>query len=599
MSLIKSSFLLVGPWPPQLKELGAEIVPDLGEAKRLLKTHVFQVIGLSVTSLVEKKFHEIYQEILQASPATQLIAVIPPNYPSDQIASLHGQYRFYKIFSQYFFEGIESELYLTLEYSRQRQQDEELLKLVNEQRQQLLHLQSELEQRVEKRTKYLTESRRKLFITNSRIEGFRKSLMSVHQSTSLPDIERLLSANLSTIVDLAWIRIFFKPQDLEFEKQVQQKLTFTILKIPLYVSHEQIGAIFFMRSVDKTFLKDEEDFLTRVAEAVSLALDRIQKFRALENVKEQWENTFNALSEPVVIIDTNYDVVQINRSGQKSSGLKCYEQVFQRTTPCEGCLRGENFKLKNQSSTFEVFSQALTLENQGAPVFVNFYHDISEKSLIEQQILDSARMAELGTIGSSIAHELNNPLGGILTFSQLLKMELPKDHPLYPDILAIEQGAQRCKEIIQNLLGFSRNPGADQIAKVDLFEICDRAFKITALKAKALGIQIDLQFQKNDFYLQGHFNLLAQAIQNILQLAFHQLELSSAPNKKISLALVGTELFIRSSEKMVTDGKNIHGLGLPVAQQILHDHSATLDISPGQSGEWQAKISFQRPVLLA
>lgn len=598
MSPLKSSFLLVGPWPPQLRELGAELASDLNEAKRFLKTHVFQVIGLSVTVLLEKKFQEIYQEILSEHPATQFIAVIPPDYSTEKIAQLHGQFRFYKVFSQYLFDGIESELYLTLEYSRQRLQDEELLKLVNEQRQKLLHLQAELEDRVEKRTKYLTESRRKLFITNSRIEGFRKSLMSVHQSTSLPDIERLLSANLSSIVDLAWIRIFFRPQDLEFEKQVQQKLTFNILKIPLYVSHEQIGSIFFMRSIDKSFLKDEEDFLSRVAEAVSLALDRIQKFRELENVKEQWANTFNALSEPVVIIDTNYDMIQSNRSGQKSSGLKCYEQLFKRTSPCENCSRGQNFRLKSEESTFEVFSQSLSLEAQSPPVFVNFYHDITEKSQMEQQILDSARMAELGTIGSSIAHELNNPLGGILTFSQLLKMELPPDHPLYPDIAAIEQGAQRCKEIIQNLLGFSRNPGADQISEVDLFDVCERAFKISELKSKSLGVKTEIHFPKNQFKLRGHFNLLAQAIQNVVQIAFEQIAQNQPSQKSIVMDFEGTDLILRSPVPVSSDLAKMHGLGLPVAQQILHDHSASLDISPGQNGEWQAKISFQRPVLL-
>lgn len=598
MSLIKSSFLLIGPWPPQLREIGAEIAPDLTEAKRILKTHAFQVIGLSVTSLVEKKFSEIHQEILKNYPATQFVAVIPPHYPTDQLAQLHGQFRFYKIFPHYYFEGVESELYLALENSRKRHQDEELLKLVNEQRRQLLHLQTELEQRVEKRTKYLTESRRKLFITNSRIEGFRKSLMSVHQSTSLPDIERLLSVNLSTIVDLAWIRIFFHPQDLEFEKQVQQKLTFTLLKVPLYVSHEQIGTIFFMRSLDKSFLKDEEDFLGRVAEAVSLALDRIQKLKELENVKEQWENTFNALSEPVVIIDSNFDVLQSNRSGQKSTGLKCYEQLFQRKTPCENCQRGKNFKLKIEKSTFEVFSQSLSLENQSSPVFVNFYHDITEKSLIEQQILDSARMAELGTIGSSIAHELNNPLGGILTFAQLLKMELPPEHPHFADIQEIEKGAQRCKEIIQNLLGFSRNPGADQIAEVDLYDVCDRAFKISSLKSKSLGVETEILFPKQKYRILGHFNLMAQALQNLLQLIYGEMGQGSLQKKIITIDFDDNELIVRSTLPYPKDSHQLHGLGLPVAQQILHDHSATLDISPGHSGEWQAKISFQRPVLL-
>ena len=167
-----------------------------------------------------------------------------------------------------------------------------------------------------------------------------------------------------------------------------------------------------------------------------------------EALKEQWEATFNSMSDPVVLIDDNYDIIQSNKAledrlreqGKEQTSRKCYKVLFNRDEPCPGCQRGRNFRTQSQgaSRTFEVYSQSLVLDSDQPSVFVNLYHDITNQLKMERQILESAKMAELGTIGSSIAHELNNPLGGILSFTQLIKMDMRPDHPLYPDIVEME-----------------------------------------------------------------------------------------------------------------------------------------------------------------
>src|SRR5690606_2311847 len=134
--------------------------------------------------------------------------------------------------------------------------------------------------------------------------------------------------------------------------------------------------------------------------------------------------------------------------------------------------------------------QSLTLDSGEPAVFVNLYHDITKQLKMERQIMESTKLAELGTIGSSIAHELNNPLGGILSFTQLIKMDMSPDHPLYPDIVEMEAGVQRCKEIVQNLLGFTRNPNIDQEDDINLWEVMQRALKIVELQTKSLGVEV-------------------------------------------------------------------------------------------------------------
>ncbi|WP_413289911.1 histidine kinase dimerization/phospho-acceptor domain-containing protein [Bdellovibrio sp. HCB337] len=618
MRPLKTSFLLIGPWEERLVDLGAQILPDLSQALVWSKEAVCDVVALSITSILEKKFGQFYHQVLDHNPAAQWIAVVPKDFAPEQLADIHELYPLFRVISSYQETDIEAHFFSALEEVNRQKQDKNLEKLIRDQKEQLIRLQADLEQRVEKRTKFLTEARRKLYQTNVRIEGLKNALMAVHKAGSLVEIEKLLNESMASTVQTSWIRIFFAPQDNLFAEQVETKLSFTQQRVPLFRQHERIGSIFFMRATDHPFLRDEVDFLNRVAEAVSLALGRIQKLEESEELKKQWEATFNAVSDPVAIIDTNYDIIQANSAITSHHptgsviGKKCFEVLYNRKTPCDHCQRGKNFRLDNKDAkatkSFEVYSQSLSLEPQKPAVFVNIYHDITQRLLMEKQLLETAKLAELGTIGSSIAHELNNPLGGILSFTQLIKMDLPKDHPMYPDILEMEAGSLRCKEIIQNLLGFTRNPNVDEITDLDLRDVIKRAYKIMELQLKSQAIEVTLNLPDKLCPARGHLNLLSQAIKNILQSAYDSIlarHKNNTPEFKgqldVSLELTADKYLIVVKNNGAPYEKESAGLGIPVASQIVEDHGGKLEISSStklESGPTTlAKISFPRPVL--
>lgn len=617
MRSLKASFLLVGPWDPRLQEMGAHITPDLAQARTWISESTYDVVALSITSILGKRFADFYEEVKRTHPATQFIAVVPKDFPPEQWVHLHELYSFFRVMSDYQEPDLEAHLFAALEEANQRKQDENLALLIHEQTQQLQRLQIELEERVQKRTRFLTEARRKLFLTNSRIEGFKRALMAVHQASSITEIEQYLNEALAASVHTSWIRIFYHPQDELFSKQVTAQLSFTQLQVPLFRLHEKVGSIFFLRAPDHPFNREEGDFLNRVAEAVALALDRIQKLKESESLKEQWEATFNSMSDSVVMIDTNYDIIQWNKTLDErlkerdlhQTSRKCYEVLFNRQEPCPGCQRGKNFRVQSRSQqnpqSFEVYSQSVMLDSEKPPVFVNLYHDITHQLKMEGQILETAKMAELGTIGSSIAHELNNPLGGILSFTQLIKMDMKPDNPFYPDIVDMEAGVQRCKEIVQNLLGFTRNPNADQEGDVSLKEVCVRALKIVELQTKSQGIDVKLHFPGDEILVRGHFNLLAQALKNILQNSIEHMKEKIRQQKgfravldiEISSDQKTAYIFIKDNGILEKNASSPIGLSVPVASQILRDHEASLELSAQGDTANLAKISFSRLVL--
>lgn len=616
MRTLKASFLLIGPWEDRLQEIGAHIATDLQTAWHWIQDSSYDVVAISVTLVLGRRFSEFYEEIQKRSPGTQWILVVPEDFSPQQMARLHQDYRFCRVLKNYQDTDLEFHLFSALEEANQRKQDEHLALLLREQTQQLKRLQKELEERVHKRTRFLTEARRKLFFTNYRIEGFKKALMAVYEASSVPEIETLLNEVLSSAAQTLWIRIFYSPQDDIFERQLNKQLNFSQHRVPLYKEHEKIGSIFFLRAPEHHFTREEGDFFGRVADAVSLSIDRIQKLKQTESMKEQWESTFNSMSDPVVLIDENYDIIQsnkvlqdkLNTLGQDTGNRKCYSILFNRDKPCENCQRGKNFRTETLGATrlsFEVFSQSLVLDPEKPPVYVNLYHDMTHQLEMEKQILESAKMAELGTISSSIAHELNNPLGGILSFAQLIKMDLAPTHPLYADILEIENGVQRCKEIVQNLLGFARNPNVDKIGSASLQEVCSRALKIVELQTKSLGIESRLICQR-DIQVQGHLNLLAQGLQNLLQVAIDRITEKNKTTKglrgQLTVEILSTDqepaqIIIKDNGLLDKNTNLPIGLGISVATQIFKDHEAKLDFSADVEHGNMAKISFHRPVL--
>lgn len=608
---MSSSLLVIHPSRPNTPSLEIDWHPTLAQALAAKQSPSHEVIAISVDNLESFELEKYFKNHTSGAPI--LLVEAGPTTPTDSIIRAYNRRPVHKILSTFHNAQFEQELIEALEKSHFKQQNKQLETLIDEQNLKLKSLSVELEERVEKRQKYLIEARRKNFLTNERIEGLRQALFVIHQATTVAEMERMLNEVLAPIYQLTWTRIIFQPMDAQFTKQPQIVESFSAYSSTLYRAHEKIGSIFFLRSTGSSFLKEETQFLDQIAEAVSFAIERLQKLEQAEEIKEHWEATFNAIADPVSIIDQNYQIVQVNTafakaSGQEPSGLIgkiCYKTFFKRTNPCVNCKLGEQFRIEGQKKdhTYQVHSQTLNLAEQNQVLNVNLYRDITEKMRMERQILESAKMAELGTIGSSIAHELNNPLGGILSFVQLIKSDLKPDDPHLADILEMESGVNRCRDIVQNLLGFTRNPDVDEITDVKLKDVVDRAVKIVELQTKSIGIEVRVQDHSQNFKLRGHLNLLAQGLKNIFQNSIDsiaeriekegpckgiiEIHINASSGAQFEILVLDNGLGIDpkiidkvTQPLFTTKNPNFHpGLGLAVSSQIFADIGAKVEMS--------------------
>jgi two-component system NtrC family sensor kinase len=133
------------------------------------------------------------------------------------------------------------------------------------------------------------------------------------------------------------------------------------------------------------------------------------------------------------------------------------------------------------------------------------------------------KLASVGLLAAGIAHELNNPLTGVLTFSTLVRKQLPDDSPEAEDLDLVIQETRRCAGIIRRLLDFAREKAPEK-TYVDLNELIRSTTDLVSQSAHSAGIEIVTHFDESLPPVWMDEDLVGQVIMNMLVNAEHAIE---------------------------------------------------------------------------
>lgn len=575
------------------------------------------VVVIDLAAPFLQQLRMLVNEIQTLKLQTQVI-LFSLEVPETEILNFFNQKRPFRLLNTKNPVVLQRAIEEALEFAQLNKQEQVLYELFKEQNKELQKISQTLEERIEKRQSHLEEARAKLSTTNEKNLFLQKCLFAIHNSTHFTDLEKNVTQLLKEPFSLDWFRISLGPSKLNLSSPLKDD-DLHHHRIPLINANQEFGQLIFARQTSGSFRREERDFLEQVGQAIALSVERMLQIERNKDLQAQWQSTFNAISDLVCLIDEDYNLRLTNQQTHNNSvGKKCYAALFQRTSPCPDCQRGKPFRLREHNKNtqiYDVFSQSMTVDYQKS--YFHLYRDISQQLSLERQLVESAKLAELGTISSSIAHELNNPLGGMLNFIQLLKMDLPTGDPITADIQEMEVAAHRCKDIVKNLLSFSRTSGESEFREVVLQDVIHRAIMITELKTRSQGVRIDAPASTTAVIVRGRFNTLAQVFCNLLQNAYesilekrkqnsgfqgHIQILLKATANDIILQIIDDGIGLANSGEhhffdplfTTKDPEKHSGLGLTLARQILVEHSAQIQLTSQKDGKTCAEIRFPR-----
>ena len=141
--------------------------------------------------------------------------------------------------------------------------------------------------------------------------------------------------------------------------------------------------------------------------------------------------------------------------------------------------------------------------------------DITENKYLERQLINTEKLASLGTLAAGVAHEVNNPIGVILGFCDLLLRKADKASQAYEDLKTIERQGLHCKQVVENLLSFARL-GEGQSEHSDINECIEDIIKVVKHTLEMHSVDLVLALAENLSLVSGDSRQLQQVFLNLI-----------------------------------------------------------------------------------
>ena len=348
----------------------------------------------------------------------------------------------------------------------------------------------------------------------------------------------------------------------------------------------------------------------------SVALENALSFEKLNRQQKKLQNMnreiiisrnkleafFDGITTPISIQDINYNIVTVNFAATryfKTSfnallGRKCYKVFFDRNKPCENCMAQDSmhaglpFGIEvTDSKTRMVFSihfYPISVPDGSKKIFLEFFQDVTQEKRLRRELIQSEKLAGIGTLASGIAHEINNPLYGIIGTAEIMLEDGPSAVKFKEYTKDIIDYAQNAAEIIKDLTNYSRT-GERVNTPIDICEVIDTSLKLAKRGMNFDEIKVEKKYEDTPM-IEAHSNELQQVFLNLVINAVQAMNgegtllinvRSQKGNVMISISDTGGGINEQDMDNVFNPffttkepGKGT-GLGLSIVYQIIHN----------------------------
>ena len=401
----------------------------------------------------------------------------------------------------------------------------------------------------------------------------------------------------------------------------------SVLAAPLHAHGLTAGAIVAVSERGGAFTAEHLRFLSSVATQTAVILANARYFAMVQRGKRQWEATFDALSDGIAITDDDALVLRANKSfaalvgealpallgshvGEALFGDRLSLQEW-LDLPRSGARPSPLVRRSDRLGRILRLTAAAIPPEAGAGSLVVTVEDITDQKALEAQLIQSEKMAAVGTLVSGVAHELNNPMTSIAGLAEFLLEQPAGTIPDRDHLRVIAEEAQRAGSIVRNLLTFARKGPAEREPLV-MAQVVERTLFLMAYELKLQGITAEKAFADGVPPVLGDRDQLQQVVLNLLTNASQALAaLPAGLPRRIVVSILSERgrVLVRVADsglgipadvlprlfspffttKPLGEGT---GLGLFISYGIVEGHGGTLSVEsrPGAGATFTASL---------
>ncbi|HEY90884.1 MAG TPA: PAS domain S-box protein [Dehalococcoidia bacterium] len=288
-------------------------------------------------------------------------------------------------------------------------------------------------------------------------------------------------------------------------------------------------------SVDSSGVTNKEGEYIRIICIVSDITENQRMEKEIKLAYAELERIFNATADGMRVIDTDFNVIRVNDAYTFLSGLdkrkvlsrKCYEDMgnqlchtqycpMARITSGDAYIEGETENERSNGDKVACILAATPLRGPDNELMgiIESLKDITDLRKTQEQLQHSQLLASLGEMTAGIAHEVNNPLGSVLLYSELLMAgNVPQQTKA--DLKVIHDEAKRAARIMTDLLTYSRRIKY-QVRRLDLHRILEKLLEMRRYTERVHNIVVTPDFAEGPLWVRGDSSQLKQLFMNLM-----------------------------------------------------------------------------------
>lgn len=279
--------------------------------------------------------------------------------------------------------------------------------------------------------------------------------------------------------------------------------------------------------------------------------------QALKESEEKYRTLIETASTPVITVNdnglinlynpaaeklfeyTNEEIMNKNISMLISEKFRMpFEEGFGKDNETNILnFIGNTLEIKGLNKSGDEFPMEISISKckiEGRSIFTAIIFDITERKNLEQQLLQSAKLAAVGELISGVTHEVNNPLAVVLGYSEMLMEEYEQNEELSKVIKIIHSESERARKVIHNLLSFARQHKPEKEV-VNISEVIDNTISLTEYDLRKQKIEVEKNYDSSLPSILADPNQLQQVFLNLIINAQHAIsEHKDSGNIKIT-----------------------------------------------------------------